>query len=85
MSATPEKSQKQDSAVWVWDSTWLPAIVVDRAGMGCVSVRLEHGVTFNVNTVNLVPRDPARRGGDMPVHRLRFRAQSRSACRTKVQ
>ncbi len=57
---------RQDSMVWVWDSTWLPAVVVHHAPMNCLLVRLEHGVTFRVTMADLVPRDPACRGGDVP-------------------
>jgi hypothetical protein len=64
-------SLKQASTVWVWDSIWLPAVIVDRARMGRVLVRLEHGVTFSVAKVEILPRDPASRGGDMPLPRRR--------------
>jgi hypothetical protein len=57
---------RQDSMVLVWDSTWLPAVVVQHAPMGCALVRLDHGVTFNVTMADLLPRDPARCGGDVP-------------------
>jgi hypothetical protein len=57
---------RQNSMVWVWDSTWLPAVVVQHAPMGCALVRLDHGVTFNVTMADLLPRDPARCGGDVP-------------------
>ena len=66
MSTKAKMSFRQHSMVWVWDSTWLPAIVVRRARMGCVLVRLAHGVTFSVTAANLLPRDPICRGGDMP-------------------
>jgi hypothetical protein len=57
---------KQHSTVWVWDSTWLPAVVVHRVQTGCLSVKVTHGVTFSFNMANLLLRDPACRGGDMP-------------------
>jgi hypothetical protein len=66
MSTSAEMSFKQDSIVWVWDSTWLLAVVVHRAWRDCLLVRLEHGVTFSVTVADLVPRDPACRGGDIP-------------------
>ena len=66
MSSRPKLSLKQNSTIWVWDSTWLPAVVVHCARMGCVLVRLEHGVTFSATIADLLPRDPACRGGDMP-------------------
>ena len=66
MSTKAEVSFKQHSMVWVWDSTWLPAIVVYHASTGCVLVRLTHGVTFSVPVANLLPRDPACRGSDVP-------------------
>jgi hypothetical protein len=55
---------RQDSMVWVWDATWLPAVVVQHAPTGCALVRLD-GVTFNVTMADLLPRDPARCGGDV--------------------
>ena len=68
MSTRRKMSFRQDSMVWVWDSTWLPAVVVHRAPMNCLLVRLEHGVTFRVRVTmaDLAPRDPACRGGDVP-------------------
>jgi hypothetical protein len=59
MNNGPEMSFKQGSKVWVWDSMWLPAVVVLRAPMGRVLVRAEHGLTFTVTMANLLPRDPA--------------------------
>jgi hypothetical protein len=59
MNNGPKMSFEQGSKVWVWDSTWLPAIVVLRATMGRVLVRAEHGLTFTVTMANLLPRDPA--------------------------
>ena len=64
-------SFRQDSMVWVWDSTWLPAMVVRRAAMDCLLVRLEHGVTFSVTMADTVPRDPACRGADIPSASMR--------------
>jgi hypothetical protein len=58
---------RQNSMVWVWDSTWLPAVVVQHAPMGCALVRLDHGVTFNITMADLLSRDPASRGGDVPL------------------
>ena len=63
---TPEKGQKQRSAVWVWDSIWLPAVVVNRSRKDCVLVRLKHGVTFPVKMANVVPRNPDCGGADIP-------------------
>ena len=59
MSTPPKMSFKQDSMVWVWDSMWLPAVVVDPAGMDRILVRVEHGVTFAAAVANLLPRDHA--------------------------
>ena len=59
MSTQPKMSFKQGSKVWVWDSMWLPAVVVHRAQMGRVLVRAEHGLTFTATMANLLPRDPA--------------------------
>jgi hypothetical protein len=57
MSSQPTMSFKQGSKVWVWDSMWLPAVVVSPARMGRVLVRLDHGVTFTAIMANLRPRD----------------------------
>ncbi|MGA9723500.1 MAG: hypothetical protein WBQ86_13665 [Candidatus Binatus sp.] len=59
MSTGPKMSLKQGSKVWVWDSMWLPAVVVHRAQMDHILVRVEHGVTFTATMANLLPRDPA--------------------------
>jgi hypothetical protein len=59
VSAQPKMSFKQGSNVWVWDSTWLPAIVVHLAQTDRVLVRVDHGVTFTATMANLLPRDPA--------------------------
>jgi len=58
------------STVWVWDSTLLPAVVVDY-GADLVRVRLAHGVTFNVNADKLVVRETAGGGNDVPRECLR--------------
>jgi hypothetical protein len=63
----------QGSTVWVWDSTWLSAVVVRPAQTGFVLVRFEHGVTCSVAMSDLEPRDSASRGGDKPVSARRFR------------
>lgn len=59
MSTRPKMSFKEGSNVWVWDSMWLPAVVVHRAPMGRILVRAEHGLTFTSTMANLLPRDPA--------------------------
>jgi hypothetical protein len=59
MSTLPKMSFKHGSKVWVWDSMWLPAVVVHRAPMGRLLVRVEHGLTFAATSVNLLPRDSA--------------------------
>jgi hypothetical protein len=59
MNTGPKMSFKQGSKVWVWDSRWLPAIVVHPASMGRILVRAEHGLTFTSTMANLLPRDPA--------------------------
>ena len=69
MNTRPELSFRQDSMVWVWDSTWLPAIVARNVQPDRVLVRLQHGVTFSVPQTNLAARDPACRGGDIPSFR----------------
>jgi hypothetical protein len=58
--------------VWVWDSTWLPAVVLRPAQMGFLLVRFEHGVTCTVAISELLPRDIASRGGDRPVSKPRI-------------
>jgi hypothetical protein len=59
MNTRPKMGLKQGSKVWVWDSMWLPAVVVHRAPMGRILVRAEHGLTFSSTLANLLPRDPA--------------------------
>ena len=59
MSIRPKMSFKQGSKVWVWDSMWLPAVVVHRPRMDRILVRAEHGVTFTATMANLLPRVPA--------------------------
>ena len=59
MSIRPKMSLKQGSKVWVWDSIWLPAVIVHRPRMDRILVRAEHGVTFTATMANLLPRDPA--------------------------
>ena len=73
MSTEPQMSFKQDSTVWVWDSTWFPAVVVHCARMGSLLVRLEHGVTFSATMADLVPRDPC--GSSKPHPRARKRGR----------
>jgi len=51
--------------VWVWDSAWLPAVVVAYAA-DLVRVRLSHGITFNVGVEKLAVRDAKCVGKDMP-------------------
>lgn len=65
MKALPEFTLEPGLKVWVWDSTWLPAVVV-RPGVDSVLVRLEHGVTFEVVVDHLDVRDPACCGSDRP-------------------
>ena len=47
----------EGSKVWVWDSFWLPAVVVRFDPNACL-VRLDHGVTFSVNPSDVQTRDP---------------------------
>jgi hypothetical protein len=61
--------------VWVWDSVWLPAVVVGPAQTGSMLVRFEHGVTLNVAVSDLQLRDPALRGDEKPACRT-FRGTS---------
>jgi hypothetical protein len=57
---------EQGSKVWVWDSMWLPAVVVQPAPMGRILVRVEHGLTFAATLMNLLPRDPAGQHAQPP-------------------
>jgi hypothetical protein len=50
----------------VWDSVWLPAVVIEASPRDRVVVKLAHGVAFTVTTRNLIARDPARNGRDIP-------------------
>ena len=72
MDDRPEIRILQGSTVWVWDSTWLPAVVVRPAQTGFVLVRFEHGVTCSVAMSDLEPRDAASRSGDKPVSGRRY-------------
>jgi hypothetical protein len=68
MSAKPKMSMPQGCTVWVWDSTWIPAVVVvGRTQRGFVLVRFEHGVTCSVAMSDLQPRDLTSRGNDRPI------------------
>jgi hypothetical protein len=58
MSTQAKMSLRHGSKVWVWDSMWLPAVVINRAPMGRMLIRVEHGLTFTAATANLFPRDP---------------------------
>jgi hypothetical protein len=62
----PRARFQQGTPVWVWDSAWLPAVVVHRALMDGLLVRLEHGVTFTAAIADVVSRDAASRGTDVP-------------------
>ena len=73
MGAKPEMSILEGSTVWVWDSTWIPAIVVRRTQTGFVFVRFEHRVTCSVAMSDPEPRDSASRDRDKPVSGRRFR------------
>src|SRR5215469_9424170 len=57
---------QQGTPVWVWDSAWLPAVVVHRGLMDGLLVRLEHGVTFRAAMADVVTRNAASRGTDVP-------------------
>ena len=78
MGNVPEVSFERGSRVWVWDSTWLRAMVVGLLEADCVSVRLEHGVTVSVAAANLAGRDPASRGNDVPRARQGLHAWCKS-------
>jgi hypothetical protein len=67
MGAKPKMPIRQGSTVWVWDSTWIPAVVVRSTQTGFVLVRFEHGVTCSVGMSDLQPRDLTSRGNDRPI------------------
>jgi hypothetical protein len=72
MRTAPQSNFTRGSRVWVWDSTWLPAVVIQYGQTDAISVRLEHGVTFRVAIANVAVRDPARNGSDLPKFRGAF-------------
>ena len=74
-------SFKQGSKVWVWDSMWLPAVVIHRASMGRILVRAEHGLTFTSTRANLLPRDPACQQARPPFLRQRVQQNESLALR----
>jgi hypothetical protein len=67
MDAKPKMRILQGSKVWVWDSTWMPAVVVRRTKAGFVLVRFEHGVTCSVAISDLQPRDLTSGDSDRPI------------------
>jgi hypothetical protein len=73
MGAKPKMRFRQGSTVWVWDSTWIPAVVVRPTRTGFVLVRFEHGVTCSVAMSELQPCDLTSRGNDRPVSGRGFR------------
>ena len=77
MGAKPKMRVLPGSTVWVWDSTWMPAVVVGRTQTGFVLVRFEHGVTCSVAMSDLHPRDLTSRGNDRPVSGRGFRDEPR--------
>ncbi len=55
-----------NTCVWVWDTgRWLVAVVID-PGQQFTMVRLENGLSGNVSTSNLAPRNPDSFGTDKP-------------------
>jgi hypothetical protein len=58
MNTEPRGTFEPGSPVWVWDTTWLPAVVLDRAQKGRLLLGLDHGVTFIVTTASVEARDP---------------------------
>jgi hypothetical protein len=77
MDAKAKMRILQGSTVWVWDSTWLPVVVVGPTRAGFVLVRFEHGVTCSEAMSGLQPRDLASRDSDRPVSSGRFRDEPR--------
>jgi hypothetical protein len=69
MNALRSKHIVPPAAVWVWDGTWLPAVVTaalaDR-GERLLLVRFDHGLTAPARPADLAPRDPHLRGADKP-------------------
>jgi len=84
MSTQPKMSFEQGSKVWVWDSMWLPAVVVHRTQMDRVLVRVEHGLTFTATMVNLLPRDPAAQQARPPFLRQAVAPERGGARTSKV-
>jgi hypothetical protein len=77
MGSVPRLTFKLGAQVWVWDSTWLPGVIVQRTRRDSLSIRLDHGVTFCADIANLAVRDPARRGADVP-HNFNFSPKQRA-------
>jgi hypothetical protein len=77
MDAKAKMRILQGSTVWVWDSTWLPAVVVGPTRAGFVLVRFEHGVTCSVAMSGLQPHDLTSRDSDKARLERRFRDEPR--------
>jgi hypothetical protein len=75
----PETNILQHSTMWVWDSSWLPALLVRLALTGFLLVKLKHGATCSVGVSDLEPRDPVFQDGDTPVSGRIFRHEHRKA------
>jgi hypothetical protein len=69
MEGSRPKQIKRETAVWVWDGSWWPAVVIDGfidRGERLLIVRFEHGVTAPARAADLEPREPNLRGADKP-------------------
>jgi hypothetical protein len=56
-----------NAAVWVWDSGWWPAVVIDSEPTdNRLLVRFEHGVSAPISVANIQFREPRLCGTDKP-------------------
>jgi hypothetical protein len=70
MDLSQEMEIGRETAVWVWDGRWWPAVVSNAIAdrdEGFLLVRFEHGVTAPARPTDLQPRDPDLRGVDKPL------------------
>ena len=60
---------RPDVPIWVWDGSWLPAVIaelVPEPDGRVVIVRLENGCSVPASMPDLQLRDPDARGSDRP-------------------
>ena len=71
MSAARAFNIKLNDPVWVWDASWLPAIVTDvvsEPDRNFVIVHFENGCSAPASWTNVAPRDSSAHGRDRPLH-----------------